>query len=331
MIYSSKVEVCPVKTTTKANKPAQKTASLSKLRRKDNRQLLMLAVPGLIVLALFSYLPMFGIILPWKNYKAYLGIFGSPWVGWKNFTFFFQGDGFLIKRLLRNTIGLNFMYLCANTIVTIVLGMLLFELKNRITIRIYQTIVFLPFIVSWVAASFANYANLDQTSGIINSMLKSWGMQPVKWYFKPQLWTWILMFWKLWKLIGHGMIIYYGNLMNVDTALFEAAKLDGANRVQVMWHISWPHIRPVVISFFILSLGSVFSSDYGLFYYMTNNAVTLYSRTDVIDTYVIRALQSSSNLGMTTAISLMQSVAGFILLMVVNKIASWVDENGTVF
>ena len=321
-----------MKTTTKANKPAQKTASLSKLRRKDNRQLFMLAVPGLIVLALFSYLPMFGIILPWKNYKAYLGIFGSPWVGWKNFTFFFQGDGFLIKRLLRNTIGLNFMYLCANTIVTIVLGMLLFELKNRAFIRVYQTILFLPFIISWVGASFFVEANLAPSNGIINSALNAMGMEKIQWYRDPALWPWILMVCYLWKSIGHGIIIYYGNLMGVDPAQFEAAKLDGANRVQVMWHINWPHLRPIVISFFILSMGSVFSADFGMFYYLPKNTTTLYETTDVIDTYMIRALRSGGNtVGMSAAIGLMQSMAGLAVLVISNKIAGLIDERGQVF
>ena len=321
-----------MKTTTKANKPAQKTASLSKLRRKDNRQLFMLAVPGLIVLALFSYLPMFGIILPWKNYKAYLGIFGSPWVGWKNFTFFFQGDGFLIKRLLRNTIGLNFMYLCANTIVTIVLGMLLFELKNRAFIRVYQTILFLPFIISWVGASFFVEANLAPSNGIINSALNAMGMEKIQWYRDPALWPWILMACYLWKSIGHGIIIYYGNLMGVDPAQFEAAKLDGANRVQVMWHINWPHLRPIVISFFILSMGSVFNADFGMFYYLPKNTTTLYETTDVIDTYMIRALRSGGNtVGMSAAIGLMQSMAGLAVLVISNKIAGLIDERGQVF
>ena len=321
-----------MKTTTKASKSAQKTASLSKLRRKDNRQLFMLAVPGLIVLALFSYLPMFGIILPWKSYKAYLGIFGSPWVGWKNFTFFFKGDGFLIKRLLRNTLGLNFMYLCANTIVTIVLGMLLFELKNRAFIRVYQTILFLPFIISWVGASFFVEANLAPSNGIINSALKAMGKEPISWYRDASLWPWILMVCYLWKSIGHGIIIYYGNLMGVDPAQFEAAKLDGANRVQVMWHINWPHLRPIVISFFILSMGSVFSADFGMFYYLPKDTSILYETTDVIDTYMIRALRSGGNtVGMSAAVGLMQSLAGLAVLIISNKLAGLIDERGQVF
>lgn len=321
-----------MKTISKKNEPAQKAASLSKLRKKDNRQLFMLAIPGLLVLAFFSYLPMFGIILPWKSYRAVDGIFGSKWIGWKNFTFFFQGDGFLIKRLLRNTLGLNFLYLCANTIVTIVLGMLLFELKNRGLIRVYQTVLFLPFIISWVGASFFVEANLSPANGIINSALKAMGKTPIQWYADPKLWPWILMVCYLWKSIGHGIIIYYGNLMGVDPAQFEAAKLDGANRVQVMWHINWPHLRPIVISFFILSMGSIFSADFGMFYYLPKDTTTLYETTDVIDTYMIRALRSSgSNVGMSAAVGLMQSVAGLCVLMITNKLAGIIDENGQVF
>jgi putative aldouronate transport system permease protein len=321
-----------VKTISKTNKPAQKAASLSKLRRKDNRQLFMLAIPGLLVLAFFSYLPMFGIILPWKNYRAIDGIFGSEWVGWKNFTFFFKGDGFLIKRLLRNTLGLNFLYLMANTIITIILGMMLFELKNRAFIRVYQTILFLPFIISWVGASFFVEANLSPANGIINSALKAMGKEQIQWYAEASLWPWILMVCYLWKSIGHGIIIYYGNLMGVDPAQFEAAKLDGANRLQVMWHINWPHLRPIVISFFILSMGSIFSADFGMFYYLPKNTTTLYETTDVIDTYMIRALRSGGNsVGMSAAVGLMQSMAGLAVLLITNKLAGIIDENGQVF
>ena len=334
MIYSFKLEVYHVKTNTLAKTPARKSSSIRKIQRKDNWQLFSLTVPGLIVLLLFSYLPMFGIVLAFKNYRAIQGVFGSQWVGFNNFTFFFTGKMDTLKSLLANTVGLNVLYLAVNTIITIIMGMLLFELKNRLAIRVYQTVVFLPFIVSWVGASYAMYANLDHSNGIVNSLLRGWGMEPVKWYAEPQHWTWLLMICYLWKKVGHGTIIYYGNLMSVDSSLFEAAKLDGANRVQIMTNISWPHIRPIVISFTILSLGGVFNSDFGMFYYMTNgNKSALWSRTDVIDTYVIRSMQSSAagSVGRSTAIGLMQSIAGFLVLMLVNKIASWIDEKGTVF
>lgn len=333
MIYVFILEVYCVKTKTPVTTPAKKGgSSIRKIQRKDNWQLFSLAIPGLIVLILFSYLPMFGVVLAFKDYRAIDGIFGSAWCGFKNFTFFFKGDGAMLKRLLTNTVGLNVLYLVVNTVVTIIMGMLLFELKNRLAIRVYQTIVFLPFIVSWVAAAYAVTANLTYQNGIINSALAKMGLEKINWYMEPERWTWILMIAYLWKRVGHGTIVYYGNLMSVDTSLFEAAKLDGANRVQVMLNISWPHIRPVVISFFILSIGGVFSSDFGMFYYLTNDSTALYARTDVIDTYVIRALRTGgNNVGMSTAIGLMQSAAGFIVLMVVNKLAELVDEKGTVF
>ena len=333
MIYVFKLEVYDVKTKTLAKTPTSRNSDIRKIQRKDNWQLFSLSVPGLIVLALFSYLPMFGIVLAFKEYRAVDGIFGSEWVGLSNFTFFFTGKATTLKRLLTNTITLNVLYLAVNTVITIIMGMLLFELKNRLAIRVYQTIVFLPFIVSWVGASYAMYANLDHNNGIVNGLLEGWGMETIKWYAEPQRWTWLLMICYLWKKVGHGTIVYYGNLMSVDSSLFEAATLDGANRVQIMANISWPHIRPVVISFTILSLGGVFNSDFGMFYYMTNgNKAQLRPRTDVIDTYIIRALQEDiGSVGMSTAIGLMQSIAGFIVLIAVNKIASWIDEKGTVF
>ena len=333
MIYLFILEVYRVKTKALVKTPARKTSGIRKIQRKDNWQLFSLSVPGLLVLALFSYLPLFGLVLAFKDYRAVDGIFGSQWVGFDNFTFFFTGKATTLKRLLTNTVTLNVLYLAVNTIVTIIMGMMLFELKNRMAIRVYQTVVFLPFIVSWVGASYAIYANLDHNNGIINGILENLGMNSVKWYAEPRHWTWILMICYLWKKVGHGIIVYYGNLMSVDTSLFEAAKLDGANRVQIMANISWPHIRPVVISFTILSLGGVFNSDFGMFYYMTNgNKPALRPRTDVIDTYIIRALQEDiGSVGMSTAIGLMQSIAGFIVLMAVNKLASWIDEKGTVF
>ena len=209
--------------------------------------------------------------------------------------------------------------------------MLLFELKNRLAIRVYQTVVFLPFIVSWVGASYAMYANLDHNNGIVNGLLQSWGMSPVKWYAEPQYWTWLLMICYLWKKVGHGTIIYYGNLMSVDSSLFEAATLDGANRVQIMSHISWPHIRPIVISFTILSLGGVFNSDFGMFYYMTDfNAAKLRARTDVIDTYIFRGLRSG-DIGVNAAVSFTQSVVGLITVLATNAIVKKIDEDSSMF
>lgn len=306
-----------------------KENGIRRLQRKDNWQLFSLTVPGLVLMLLFNYLPMFGLILAFKKYKASMGFFGSEWVGFKNFEFFFKSG--VVERLLTNTLGMNLLFLAVNTVVTVLLALLLYEVRNRIAIRFYQTIIFLPFVVSWVAASYALYANLSDVNGIINSILKFFGAETVRWYLTPEVWPTVLLICYLWKQMGYGMIVYYGNLMAVDSSYYEAAKLDGANRIQMAWYISWPFIRPTVIMFTILTLGRVFSADFGLFYYMTKNSSHLYEVTDVIDTYVYRALRQSGNVGMSAAIGLMQSVVGFIVLLLANKLARKIDEGGAVF
>lgn len=293
----------------------------------DNCQLFTLTIPGLIILFLFSYLPMYGLVLAFKDFKFNLGIWGSEWVGLKNFKFIFQSD--LLGRMLRNTLGLNFLFLVVNTTVTVVLSLLLYEVTNRIAIKAIQTVIFLPFVVSWTAASYALYANLSEVNGIINSVLEFFGKDPVSWYSVAEYWPKILLVCYLWKQIGYGTIIYYGNLTAMDKALFEAADLDGANRLQKMWHLSIPHIKPIVLVFFILSLGHIFSADFGMFYYLPKNSPFLYETTDVIDTYIYRALRVTGDTGMSTAMGLLQSVLGVTVLLISNKISSWFnDGNG---
>ena len=307
----------------------QKIGTTRRLQQRDNWQLFSLTIPGLILMILFNYLPMSGLVLAFKNFRGADGIWGSAWNGFDNFEFFFKSG--VIGRLLKNTLGMNFLFLIVNTVVTVVLALLLFELRNRKLIRVYQTVVFLPFVISWVAAAYAVYANFSDGFGIVNSILESLGLESISWYKESKYWPTILLGCYLWKQMGYGMIIYYGNLMAVDSSYYEAATLDGANRLQMAWYISWPVIRPTVIMFFILTLGRLFSADFGLFYYVTKNSTALYETVDVIDTYVFRALKQSGNIGMSAAIGLMQSVIGLIVLLVANKLASKVDEGGAVF
>lgn len=317
----------------KPQKPAKelrrRTGSMKRLQRKDNFQLFTLVLPGLALLILFKYMPMYGLVLAFKKFRAADGIWGSAWNGVNNFKFFFKSG--VLQRLLTNTIGMNLLFLVVNTVVTVALALLLFELTNRKAIRVYQTIIFLPFIVSFAAAAYALYANLSESFGIINNVLEFFGLPDVAWYKEAGYWPTILLICYLWKQVGYGMIIYYGNLMAVDSSYYEAATLDGANRVQKAWYISWPFIRPVVIMFFILTLGSVFSANFGIFYYLPMNSTFLYETTDVIDTYVYRALREAGNVGMSTAVGLLQSVCGFIVLIVANTFAKKVDEGGAVF
>lgn len=293
------------------------------IRFKDF-QLSTMCIPGLILLFCFSYLPMYGLILAFKNYKFVDGIWGSEWVGFRNFEFFFKSNS--AGRLLRNTLGYNSIFLICNTIITVIFAILLYEIKSRTVIKIVQTVVFLPFLISWIAAAFGLYANISDVNGIINGILTKLGKEPVAWYTTPKVWPFILLIMYLWKNMGYGIIIYYGNLLAIDPAYFEAAKLDGASRVQIMRHISWPFIKPIVTTFFILSLGGIFSCDFGMYYYLTKDSSILYRATDVIDTYVLRALRSSGDVGMTTAINLFQSTVGFIVLLLANWLSKKIND-----
>ena len=227
--------------------------------------------------------------------------------------------------------GLNLVFLIVDTLLAVILALLLYEVTNRMAIKIFQTIIFLPFIVSWIAACYALYANLSEVSGIVNGILQRLGKETVFWYGTPKYWLVILLICYLWKIVGYGVIIYYGNLISIDKSYFEAAQLDGATKIQMMRYVSIPYIRPVVTMFFILSLGRVFSADFGMFYYLTKNSTLLYEVADVIDTYAYRALMVTGDVGMSTAIGMFQSVAGFIILIAANKLANKYSEGGNVF
>lgn len=311
----------------KTNKQSVKSRGSKIKIKKDNLQLFSMAIPGIILLILFNYIPMFGLVLAFKNFNFSKGFFGSPWVGFDNFKFFFASD--TLAKLLRNTVGLNLLFLIVNTIITVIMALLLYEVTSKKAIKVYQTVIFLPFIISWTAASYALYANIA-SKGVINNFLNNMGKDSVSWYFTADPWPYILLICYLWKNIGYGMIIYYGNLISIDKSYFEAAQLDGATRLQIARYISIPYITPIVSMFFILSLGKVFSADFGMFYYLTKNSSVLYSVTDVIDTYVYRALRVNGDTGMSTAVGLMQSVVGFAVLIISNKISKKMNGEGAV-
>ena len=303
--------------------------SLSKKKfrmRKEHLQLISMTLPGVILLILFNYMPMFGTILAFKKFKYNLGFLKSPWCGLDNFKFFFQSGN--LSRLLKNTVGMNLLFLIVGTILNVILALLLYEITSRLAIKVFQTIMFLPFLISWITASFALYTNLSDVDGIINNFIIANGGEKIMWYGEAGRWPLILLICYIWKTTGFGVIVNYGNLVSIDKSYFEAAELDGASRLQSMWYISIPFIRPIVTMMFILSLGRVFSADFGMFYYLPRNSSLLYRTTDVIDTYVYRALRVSGDVGMSSAIGLCQSVIGFVILLLTNKVSRVLNEDG---
>ena len=288
-----------------------------------------MTVPVIALLAIFCYWPMFGIILAFKNYKVTKGIWGSEWSGFKNFEFFLKSqDAF---RVTRNTLCLNFLFIFAGIFCAVVFALLLYEVKKAVHVKLYQTFAILPNFLSWVAVSYIVYALLDTNKGILNQIIRFFGGENVSWYTSAWYWPVILLIVRVWHSVGISCIIYYAALMGVDNELFEAAEVDGANKFQRIMHISIPHLVPIVTIMFILDVGKIFRSDFGLFYNVTRNVGELYPTTDVIDTYVFRALMEQGNIGMSSAASFIQSVVCLVTVVATNAIVKKVSPENSLF
>lgn len=296
---------------------------------RETLEFLGIASPGIILLFLFNYLPMFGVIIAFKNYNPNLGIIGSKWNGLQNFKFFFTSPDAV--RVIRNTVlyALDFMFVVLAF--AVILALMFYALKNRIALKIYNTIAILPKFLSMVLIAYIVYAFLNPVSGILNKFLTLFGNdEMIDWYSKPGAWPFILTIVKVWQTVGMQSIIYYAALMSIDEALFEAASIDGATKLQQVWYISIPHLIPVMTIQTILAFGSIFSGDFGLFYQTTMDVGTLYPTTDIINTYVFRGLKNG-NMLVSGAIGLVQSVLGLIMVIIVNTVVKKISPENSLF
>ena len=298
---------------------------------KRNAALFALASPAVIIIFMFRYLPMGGAIVAFKDYNVRQGIFGSPWVGFENFEFFFKSSD--AWRVIRNTLGLNLLFIFTGIIVAVTLALIMYEIKSRTAIKIYQTSLILPHFFSMIIVSYIVYAFLNPRIGILNQILSVFGDQWINynWYTKADKWPGILLMVSVWKKMGMDMVIYYAGLMGINNEYFEAAELDGANKIQKIWYISIPSIKSLIIMMSILALGGIFSADFGLFYSVPMNSGLLYETTDVIDTYIFRALKEVGDVGMSSAVGLFQSVVGFVTVVTTNTIVNKIDSDSALF
>lgn len=297
--------------------------------RKDNIQFLLMTLPTVILLLLFSYAPMFGVVLAFKNYKVTDGIWGSEWAGFKNFEFFFKSQD--AWRVIRNTLGLNFLFIVATIICSVFFALLMFEITKKWQIKIYQTISIMPSFLSWVVVGIVVYALLDPTRGVVNQVITWLGGEGISWYNEPGYWPVILLLTRIWHSVGLSSIIYYAALMGLDSSLFEAAEIDGATKWQKTKYVSIPQMIPIITIMGILDIGKIFRADFGLFYNVTQNVGALYPTTDVIDTYVFRALMSQGNVGMSSAVGLVQSVVCLITIVITNHIVNKIEPDNALF
>lgn len=298
-------------------------------RFKANKELLLLSLPGGIWFLIFAYLPMFGILIAFQEYRPeknfLLSVLHSKFVGFKNFEFLFKsGDMWII---FRNTIGYNLLFIILGIVLPITVAMLLNELRNHGAVKVYQSMMFLPYFLSWVVVSYCLYAFLDPSKGLVNNILG----KNISWYTEKDYWPFIIIFMSQWKGVGYNTVVYLASICGIDQTFYEAAMLDGATKWQQVKYITVPLLRPVITILFIMSVGGIIRSDFGLFYQLPRNSGSLYPVTNVLDTYIYRALMKSSEIGMSSAAAFFQSVVGFALIMIANKVAAKIDNENTLF
>lgn len=291
--------------------------------------LYLMMMPALIYLFINNYLPMSGLVLAFEKYNVKDGIWGSEFVGFKNFTFLLKNNDLPI--LFRNTLGYNLCFILINLVLGVTLAILITEITNLKFRKAAQSSILFPFVVSIVIVSYMVRAFLDPEAGLLNHLLVSMGRQKVAWYDTAKYWPFILIFVNTWKGVGYGCILYISSILGIDMSLYESASLDGATKFQKIRYITLPFLKPTMITVSLLSLGRVFNSDFGLFFQVPQNSGLISSTTQTIDTFVYNVLITQSNVGMSAAASFFQSVMGFLMIMVFNAITRKISRENALF
>jgi len=293
-----------------------------------NRTLLLMLAPSVLYFFLFSYLPMAGNVLAFKNFNYQHGIFASEWVGLRNFDFFFHSGDAL--RVTMHTLLFNAAFIAVNTVLQVFVAILLAEMAGKRFRKWSQTAMFLPYFISWVVVGAIAYNLFNFEHGTLNNMLRAIGANPVDIYNTPKIWVFLLVVISAWKVIGYGSIYYLAAIMSIDTEMYEAAEIDGANVFRRIWHITLPCLKPTIAVLVLLSVGTIFRGDFGLFYQLANNPI-LYPSTDVIDTYVFRSLIQVGDVGMSSAIGFYQSILCFITIVTTNWLVRKANQDYALF
>ena len=297
---------------------------------KEYWPLYLMMLPALLYLLINNYIPMAGMVIAFKKLNFAKGIWASPWAGLKNFKFLFASkDAWIITR---NTLLYNVAFILVNMVIGIAIAILITEIRNTKLKKIYQSAILLPFLMSMVILSYIVYALLSAENGLVNNpILPLFHIVPIQWYQKPKYWPAILIIANCWKGVGYGCLIYIASLIGIDPSFYEAARLDGASKWQEITKITLPSLVPTIITLLLLSIGRIFYSDFGLFYQVPMNSGVLFPTTNVIDTYVYRALIEQGNISMSSAAGVYQSLVGFCVVMLSNWIVRKVDKDQALF
>ena len=305
-------------------------------KNKKTLVLLTMVAPVAIWLLLLRYLPMGGIVLAFKNYKVnprnpsfISNLLSSKWVGFKNFEFLFKTDSAWV--MIRNTLAYNIVFIVLGVIIPVAFAIMMNEITRKFLKKAYQTMMFFPYFLSWVVVSYFLNAFLDAQYGMIPAMQEAAGHARTSWYTTPGPWPFILTFANLWKNVGYSTVLYLAAITGIDTNQYEAAAMDGATKWQQVLHVTIPHLRTMIAILFIMNVGKIFASDFGLFYNVPMQNGALFSVTQTIDTYVYRAYMATGDPGQSSAAGLLQNVLGFVCILTANGIVKKIDSESSLF
>lgn len=297
---------------------------------KKYKALLLLMIPGFIVVFINNYLPMFGVLIAFKRLDYSLGILKSPFVGFQNFKFLFSTEDAF--RITRNTLLFNIVFIFVGILISVTIAIILNEIKNRMMSKIYQTVIILPYFMSFVVIGYIVFAFLNPDYGYMNkTVLKLFGKEDILWYSNPNYWILIIPIINFWVYSGMNSVIYLASIAAIDTEMYEAAYVDGATKWDQIKSITIPMLFPVMIVLTLLNLGNIFKGNFNLFYQVPLDSPSLYPVTDVIDTYVYRALLHVGDISMSSAAGLYQSIVGFATVYITNLFVRRIDNTKALF
>ena len=308
--------------------PQQKKKPLRK-RLFQNWPFLLMMAPAFLFVFVNNYIPMFGAIIAFKNFNYIDGFLKSPWAGLKNFEFLFKSEA--AWRITRNTIGYNLVFIFLGLFLAVTGALLLNELRNRKAAKVFQSVIFLPYFMSWVVVAYLVYAILAPRGLFNGTIAPLLGMESIDWYTSPEYWPIVLPLVNTWKNIGYSIVIYLAGITGIDQEFYEAAVLDGASKFQQITKITIPFLVPLMIVTTLMALGGIFRSDFGLFYQVPMQQGLLKPTTDVLDTYIYNALIRTGDLGMSSAAGFYQSIVGFILVLAANWTVGKISPDNRVF
>ena len=324
---------------TSAATQARKTKGRNRSRRgflwemRRHHALSAMMLPGLLAFFVINYIPMGGIVIAFQDYNPVKGLFGSEWNGFENFRFFFASNS--AANVTVNTICYNLAFMVLGIGLGMFSAILISQLRAKRAAAFYKSVIFLPYLISWVVAAYLLFAILSVDKGILNRALEEWfGVPPVQWYSVPDYWYVILPIAYVWKNAGYFAVIFYAGITGISMDLYEAAEVDGAGKLRQMISITIPSLLPLVLTLFLLQAGKIFFAafgDWGLFYNLPMQSGILYTATDVIDTYVYNSLRKMNDFGMSTAVGLYQSVVGCALVLVSNWAVRRFDRESAIF